>query len=88
MLSELIKVLRNSLISKYLLQSNFLQVTWYILVVSRALVICPDIYTGALEPNSPWAWVYISGKSLVPMIQLLIVLYKEEHMLYFFASPL
>ena len=41
------------------------------MVVSFALVICPDMYPRALGPNGPQAWVYISGKSLVPMIQLL-----------------
>jgi len=33
--------------------------------------ICPDMYTRALRPNGPRARVYISDKSLVPMIQLL-----------------
>ena len=49
--------------------------TWYILVVSRALVICPDMYTHAIGSNGPWAWVYISGKSLMPMMQLVNVSY-------------
>ena len=31
----------------------------------------PDMYTHALGPNGPQAWVYISGKSLGYMIQLL-----------------
>ena len=31
----------------------------------------PDMYTHALGPNGPRAWVYISGKSLGYMIQLL-----------------
>ena len=33
----------------------------------------PDMYTHALGPNGPRAWVYISGKSLGYMIQLLHV---------------
>ena len=51
--------------------SRLLAYTWYILVVSHALVIYTDMYARILRPNGPWAWVYISGKSLVPMIQLL-----------------
>ena len=31
----------------------------------------PDMYTHTLGPNGPQAWVYISGKSLRYMIQLL-----------------
>ena len=45
-------------------------------IVSCALMICPDMYPRTLGPNSPRAWVYISGKSLVPMIQLLNTLLK------------
>ena len=31
------------------------------------------MYTRALGPNGPLAWVYISGKSLMLMIQLTII---------------
>ena len=36
----------------------------------------PDMYTRALGPNGPRAWVYISGKPLGYMIQLLQLLYR------------
>ena len=52
---------------------------WNILVVTRALVIgicdLPEIYTLALG-LCPRARVYISGKSLVPMLQLLHIFHS------------
>ena len=46
---------------KLFLSATVLAYTWYILVVSRALVICPDMYTHALGlgPNGPRARVYV-----------------------------
>ena len=44
-------------------------------MVHISCIMCPrdlpDMYTHALGPNGPRAWVYISGKSLGYMIQLL-----------------
>ena len=37
----------------------------------------PDMYTHALRPDGPRAWVYISGKSLGYMIQLLHIVSLE-----------
>ena len=39
----------------------------------------PDMYTHALGPNGPRAWVYISGKSLGYMIQLLHITTIMSH---------
>ena len=34
----------------------------------------PDMYTHTVGPNGPQAWMYISGKSLRYMIQLLLII--------------
>ena len=44
---------------------------WYILLVIWALVICLICMPSALGPAAFGFWVYISGKSLLPMLQLL-----------------
>ena len=50
----------------------------------------PDMYTHALGPNGPRTWVYISGKSLGYMIQLLHVDRDayECDVVYRISSPL
>ena len=42
----------------------------YIIVVTWALMICLICMPSALGPVAPGLWAYISGKSLVPMLQL------------------
>ena len=41
-------------------------------MVHISCIMCPcdlpDMYTHALRPDGPWAEVYISGKSLGPMM--------------------
>ena len=48
----------------------------YITVVTWALVVCLIYTPSALGPAALVLWVYISGKPLVPMLQLYIVIFK------------
>ena len=48
----------------------------YISVVTCALGICPICMPSALGPVALRLWAYISGKSLVPMLQLILVQYN------------
>ena len=47
----------------------------------------PDRYTLALGPNDPCAQAYISGKSLMPMLQLLHMYQWISYNLHVHASP-
>ena len=59
------------------------------MVVTRALVLCPDMYTLSPWACDPWALgvalklgVYISGRALVPVLQLLNVANTIERLHY------
>ena len=43
---------------------------WYITVVTWSLVVCLMYTPSALGPAALVLWVYISGKPLMPMLQL------------------
>ena len=47
---------------------------WYITVVTWALVVCLIYIPSALGPAAVVFWVYISGKLLVPMLQIYSVI--------------
>ena len=59
-------------------------------MVHISCIMCPrdlhDMYTHVLGPNGPRAWVYISGKSLGYMIQLLHNLLSQVYDLAKFLS--
>ena len=49
------------------------QLKCYIIVVTRALVFCLICTPSSLGPVALRIWVYISGRTLVPVLQLLNV---------------
>ena len=54
-------------------------IKYYIIVVTRALVFCLICTPSSLGPAALGIRVYISGRTLVPVLQLLIIQYTHTY---------